>query len=266
MTGAEHGGQATAEGSELSRPAIGRGSRLSLPEHYRQLLFFALNRFRGDNYRRMGEYFAEILINEIEEFMPLRGKRVLDVGGATGVFCRVINEKRQCDAVNLDPHPGECVWPQTTVGFADDIPFGDNEFDVLVCRGVLEHVPTGKQQQSLNEMHRVTKIGGICYILISPWYNPHAGHQLKPFHTLPFKLAKRLRQLIFRDRIEADSLPQLSLYPITFRAMRKMIAASHFRMLATRDTHLRLHFLTKIPLIREIAVPAVAFVLTKQAR
>lgn len=239
-----------------------KSKNVNLLNHYQKLLFFAFSRFKGNNYQLMREYFTQILIMEIEEFMPLWNKKVLDVGGARGEFCKVISEQRKCDAVNLDPYlyKGEYAWP-TKIGFADDMPFDDGEFDLVICRGVLEHIPTGKQQQSVNEMYRVTKTGGICYIMIPPWYNPHAGHHLKPFHILPFKLARCLRRLIFRNKLKANSLEEAHLYSITFKRMLKMISTSGFEVLATRDTHFRLHFLTKIPVIREIAVPSAVFIL-----
>jgi len=240
-----------------------KSDKINIFSHYRRLLFFTFNRFKGDNARLMSEYFSQILIMEIEEFVPLWNKKVLDVGGGRGVFCKVISEKRKCDAINLDPYPGEYIWPKTTVGFADNLPFAENEFDFVICRGVLEHIPPEKQQQSVNELYRTTKKGGVCYILIPPWYNPHAGHDLKPFHIFPFKVAKFLRQLIFRDKINVNSFEEMRLYPITFKRMSNMISTSGFRVLATKDTHFRLHFLTKIPIIREIAVPAIAFILRK---
>ena len=115
----------------------------------------------------------------------------------------------------------------------------------------------------MNEMYRVTKTGGICYIMIPPWYNPHAGHSLKPFHIFPFKLAKFLRQLFFRNKINGNSFEEAGLYPITFKRMLKMISTSGFNVVATKDTHFRLHFLTRIPVIREIAVPSAVFILAK---
>jgi hypothetical protein len=47
----------------------------SLIDHYRKLWFFNFHRFEADNYRLMSEYFAELFIDEIEEFMPLSGRR-----------------------------------------------------------------------------------------------------------------------------------------------------------------------------------------------
>ena len=247
-----------------------KNHKINLLNHYQKLWFFTFNRFKANNYQLMREYFAQILIMEVEEFMPLYNKKVLDVGGARGEFCKVISDKRRCDAINLDPNPHlfrfgqEHIWPRTKIGFADNMPFDDNEFDLVICREVLEHIPTEKQQQSVNEMYRVTKIGGICYITIPPWYNPFAGHNLKPFHILPFKSAKYLRQLIFRNKINADSFEEEGLYPITFKRMLKMISSSNFKVITTRCTHLRLHFLTKIPVIREVMIPTVGFILTKE--
>ncbi|HUS92788.1 MAG TPA: class I SAM-dependent methyltransferase [Phycisphaerae bacterium] len=240
-------------------------SRVSILGHYRKLWYFTFNRFKGETYREMREYFTGVLIGEIEEFAPMQGRRVLDVGGAKGEFCKALSEQRGCDAVNLDPDPGGYVWPQTVVGRADSIPFGDNTFDFVICRGVLEHIPTEAQLSSLEDMHRVTKPGGICHVTIPPWYNPHAGHRLKPFHLLPFPAAKRLRKLVFPgSQIRGNSYEEAGLFPVTFRRMRELIASVDFDLLATRDTHLRLHFLTRLPGVREVAVPAVSFILRKR--
>ena len=159
---------------------------MKLAAHYKRLLFFLRNRFKGDNYAKMREYLTQVLVEEIEELVSLDGKVILDVGGAQGEFCQTLNRMRDCTVINYEPFPGETVWPDTVVGFADDIAFEDSHFDVVLCRGVLEHIPTEKQLPSIREMYRVTRQGGICYIMIPPWYNPHAGHKLKPFHYFPF--------------------------------------------------------------------------------
>ena len=239
-------------------------AEINLLDHYKKLYFYAFNRFKDDNYQKMREYFSQIVILEIEEYLSVNNKKLLDVGGARGEFCKVFYEKRNCDAVNLDPNPRKYIWPKTYVGFADNMPFSENGFDIVLCRGVLEHIPSEKQQISVNEMYRVIKKGGICYIMIPPWYNPHAGHQFKPFHVLGFKAAKCLRELFFKNKISANSFEEARLYSITFKKMKKMILKSGFIILATRDTHFRLHFLTKIPLLREVMIPSIAFILTKR--
>lgn len=244
-----------------------------LLNHYRKLWFYLFNRYKNKNYRLMREYFASILIAEVEGYTPLWHKKIIDVGGARGEFCKVLSERRNCDAINLDPGPygwdsysKDFVWPRSVVGVADKIPFADNKFDLAICRGVLEHIPANEQQQAVYEMYRVLKTGGFCYIMIPPWYNPHAGHGLKPFHIFPFKVAKRLKELVFRKKIAENSYEEKMLYPITFSRMLKIISVSGFKLSATKDTHLRLHFLTKIPLIREILIPSAVFIVTKTVK
>jgi len=238
---------------------------VNILEHYKKLFHFSFKRYEGNNYRQMREYFADVLISEIEEFMSLKDKKMLDVGGAKGEFCRILNKKRNCSAVNLDPEPQDFIWDNTIKGFADNMPFPENEFDIVVSRGVIEHIPLEKQQDSVNEMYRVLKPGGICYIMIPPWYNPHAGHGLKPFHYFPFKTAKFLRELFFRKKVKENSFEEKTLYPVTFRKMQRMILSSGFNIIATRDTHFRMHFLTRIPVLREILIPSAVFILTKDA-
>lgn len=236
---------------------------LDLIRHYRNLVWFNFNRFKGGNYAIMRSYFAEVFVHDIEKFVPLRGKRLIDVGGGNGEFCRVLAEKRNCRAINLEPCAGFPAWADTVKGMAEQIPFKEEIFDVALFRGVLEHIPPEGQQHSLNEIYRVLKKGGTGYFVIPPWYNPHAGHALKPFHILPFPMAKFLRELIFRKKILANSYDEERLYRITFSGMQKMLDKAGFSTVATLDTHFRLHFLTRIPLLREILVPAVAFVVRK---
>ena len=245
-------------------------SKTKIVDHYRKLWFFNFNRLKNGNYGLMREYFAQVVISEIEEFVPFEGKKVLDIGGARGELCKVMSEKRGCDTVNLEPAPYEYgqyssdfLWSRTVEGFADKIPFKNNEFDIVICRSVIEHILPEKQQLSLDEMYRVTKPGGICYVTVPPWFNPLAGHGLKPFHYLPFRYAKLLAQKAYGKNIEEKSWRERRLFKITFNKMSKLVDGAGFKVKATRDTHFRLHFLTRIPIIREIAVPSVAFILSK---
>ncbi len=235
----------------------------SLPRHYCTLLYYALFRFRGENYKAMRQYFAGLLAGEVEEFMSLSGARVLDVGGGKGEFCQVLQDVRDCVAVNLDLTERTFFCPRSMVGSGDAIPSQDDTYDLVISRGVLEHVPPQVQPRIVAEMFRVLRPGGVGYVMIPPWWNPHAGHHMKPFHIFPFHVAKRLRTFFFRNQIRGASYAEELLHPITFARMDTMLRQAGFRPLATRDTHFRLHFLTRIPLLREIAVPAVAFLVTK---
>ncbi len=232
--------------------------------HYRALWFFTFNRKKGDNKKKMGRYFARLVMKELEEFTPLEGKKLLDVGGGRGFFCSMFKKERNCFAVNLEPFPKEIDYHPTIQGLAHELPFPDESFDIVLCRGVLEHIPPDMQRPSVNDMFRVTRKKGICYILIPPWYTPHAGHNLKPFHIFPFGVAKRLRRLVFGNKIVENSYAEAHLYKITFQRMKRMIEAAGFEILGVKDTHLRLHFMARIPLLRELFIPAAAFIAIKR--
>jgi ubiquinone/menaquinone biosynthesis C-methylase UbiE len=239
-------------------------------EHYSLLIYFLFNRSKGDNYVKLREHYADIFIREIEEYLSLYDKKVLDVGGARGEFCKVLSEKRNCTATNLEPDPIEGtkygaseVWPGTIEGKANSMPFDDNAFDVVCCRGVIEHIPHGEHNKSLEEMYRVLKKGGLLYIMLPPWYSFHGGHGLKPFHLLPFSVAKKLRKIFFKQEIDANSLSEMNLYPTTAHHLQKLVEETGFSIVDARDMHFRLHFIARIPGVREFLVPSIVFIAKK---
>lgn len=233
-------------------------------DHYKMLWFFQFHRFEGDNYRKMRDYFAEELIREFETFQELQGRKVLDVGGATGEFCKILHEKRGCHSVNLDPFPENAIWPQSVKAWAHAMPFPDESFEALVCRGVIEHIRYDQQLPGLQEMYRVAQPGARCYMMTQPWWNPHAGHHLKPFHIFPFSWAKRLRKLIGESvPIHGKSYADELLFGRSFRGWERLFQQSGFQVEARLDTHFKCHFLTRIPILREFLVPSVVWILKK---
>lgn len=211
----------------------------------------------------MIEYFAYILISEVEEFMTLNNKKVLDVEGSRLESCQILNRERTCNAINLDPNLEKLIWKKTIIERVEKIPFKNNEFDLVINRGVIEHIPTEKHQLCINEMYRVAKKNGFCYLLVPMWYNFNTEHQLARFHLLPFKIAKFLRELFLKNKIKGNSLAEEDLFLATYNKKSRMISLSKFKIIATKDTHFRLHFITKIPYLRNVLVPDVAFILQK---
>jgi len=231
--------------------------------HYKKLFFFARHRFEPGNYKKMRFYLSHILVKDVASFINLEKKHVLDVGGAEGEFSAFLEKEFHCSAINSDPFPPKGSFKNTVKAFADDLPFKEKSFDFVICRGVLEHIPAEKRGKSVSEIYRVLKTGGVAYFVVPPWFNPHAGHMLKPFHLLPFRAAKFLRNLFFSEKTNFNSYAEATLFPITFRGAKNLFIENNFLIEKTLDTHLRLHFLTKIPVLREFMVPAVAFILKK---
>lgn len=232
---------------------------MKLIYHYQALAQFALQGSEG--YYRSREYLAGLLIEELEEFTELRGKKALDIGGELGHFAKILATKKKCQAVNLEPQKLNFVW-KTVIASANNLPFPNNSFDLVLLRGVIQHIPTDKKDKVLKEAKRVLKNGGLGYIMIPPWFSPLSGQNIKPFQYFPFPVAKHLRNSLFGSHVRANSLAELGLWPMTFRSTRKLIFAHHFEILKTIDILFRWHFLTKIPVIREL-LPSVGFIIKK---
>ncbi|MCL5407222.1 MAG: class I SAM-dependent methyltransferase [Patescibacteria group bacterium] len=236
---------------------------MNILRHYFNLAKFAISGDKGFYAAR--EYLAQDLIGELEEFIDLQGKKVLDVGGERGEFAKILAERRNCQAVNLEPKRpvlGDFVW-KTIIGSADKLPFKDKSFDLVLLRGVIQHIPTEKKLKVLKEIHRVLKNSGTAYVMIPPWYNPLSGQTIKPFQYFPYKVARHLRNSVFNSSITADSLVELGLWPMTFRRTLKLIDQANFKILKTTDILFKIHFITKIPALREFLLPSVGFILKK---
>lgn len=236
---------------------------MNILRHYFNLAKFATSGDKGFYAAR--EYMAQDLIDELEEFVDLHNKKILDVGGERGEFAKILAEIRKCQAINLEPKRpiiGDFVW-KTVIGSADKLPFKDKSFDLVLLRGVIQHIPVEKKLKVLKEIHRVLKNYGTAYVMIPPWYNPLSGQTIKPFQYFPYKIARHLRNSVFNSNITADSLTELGLWPMTFQRTLKLIDQANFKILKTTDILFKIHFLTKIPVLREFLLPSVGFILKK---
>ncbi len=100
------------------------------------------------------------------------GAKFLDVGCGAGYAMFKAQNELNCSVEGIDPDPGahgvgrflkELVKsPEIKQGFAEDLPYEANSFDVVYSSHVLEHV--NDEQKSLQEMKRVLKEDGVLII------------------------------------------------------------------------------------------------------
>jgi SAM-dependent methyltransferase len=62
---------------------------------------------------------------------------------------------------------------------ADQLPFSDNEFDGIVCYGVLYYLPCERYRNAVQEIHRVLKPGGKALIVTRTKEDSRAVHASK---------------------------------------------------------------------------------------
>jgi ubiquinone/menaquinone biosynthesis C-methylase UbiE len=245
--------------------------------HYKLMLFFLFNRYdnshgfdeaEGEMYVKMRYYFARNLIKLLNKFVKdgLRDKTCLDVGGATGDFCNYISGHTGARCVNIDTDKNKILranFQPSALGDGCDLNFEDNSFDIVVTRGVIEHVPVERHTNFINECFRVLKPGGIGYLTSSSWFAPWAGHQLAPFHLFPIRIACFLANFFYRKHYSYNSYAEAGLYYLSFRKFKAMLLDSGFKIQHVEDPVTRLDFLAKIPLLREVLVQHMAFVVKK---
>lgn len=118
--------------------------------------------------------------------MTNEAAKILDVGCGANKYP---------DAIGIDYNP------RTDADVVHDLgvvpyPFADNEFDRVICRHVVEHVPD--MMALITELHRITKPGGRIEIVTPHYSNPdwpsdltHRNH----LNSYSFKFFVRERKL-----------------------------------------------------------------------
>ncbi len=104
----------------------------------------------------------------LDNVYHFRGKKVLDVGCAYGGFvlsCLLDSvDAWGCDISTFTTSKEQLIHPILKDKLfpcpAHDMPFPDNEFDIVISEQVLEHIPEDKAEKSVSEILRIVKVGG----------------------------------------------------------------------------------------------------------
>lgn len=132
-------------------------------------------------------------VTQLNHFIDLTGKTVLDVGGGPGYFADAFRDSRAHYRA-LDSDVGELAElgepePGTVIGSGMALPFREHSFDICYSSNVLEHVP--QPWTMADEMVRVTKPGGVVYLSFTLWWGPWGGHETAPWHYFGGHFAAR---------------------------------------------------------------------------
>jgi len=119
------------------------------------------------------------------------GGRVLDVGcGSLGL--RALEPDLAITGLDIVERPGY-PGPFVLGDPAEGLPFGDDEFDLVYCSSVIEHVPPARRAAFARELRRV----GRRWFVQTPAYSfPIEPHSLLPgAQWLPVGLRRRYWRL-----------------------------------------------------------------------
>ena len=112
-------------------------------------------------------------LNLLAELVPLRGKRIIELGCGNAHLARTLlarfpESRVTCLEVDERQHAKNLASPQAGLDFfeagAQEIPFSDASFDLALMLKSLHHVPRPLMAQALDEIARVLRAGGRLYV------------------------------------------------------------------------------------------------------
>jgi ubiquinone/menaquinone biosynthesis C-methylase UbiE len=118
------------------------------------------------------------------------GHKVLDVGCGTGNLLRSTGKRHpRTELTGLDPDPKMLATTRRKTrraglsvrldrGFAQELPYADDEFDRVFSSLMFHHLDTAAKDQLLAEVKRVLKPGGVL-VLADAVFHDHGPHRMK---------------------------------------------------------------------------------------
>ena len=119
----------------------------------------------------VGRWYITRFVENVAKTLP-SGSSLLDAGAGESVYKKLFVN---CKYKAIDLAVGENRWNYTNLDYVaplHEMPIDDNQFDAVLCTQVLEHLEWPRE--SVKEMYRVLKPGGVLYIT-APM--AHAEHQ-----------------------------------------------------------------------------------------
>ncbi len=113
--------------------------------------------------------------HQLEETLSFKPQSVLEIGAGSGIIGPILMREgvayKTLDiASDLKPD---------IVASVDAMPLKNNSFDLVCAFEILEHLPFEKFERSVQEIHRVAKVGAIVSV-------PHFGPPIKFLIKIPF--------------------------------------------------------------------------------
>lgn len=98
-------------------------------------------------------------------------KSVLDVGAGTGKLVKFL-KKNGFEAIGVDSAKIAVHKYGMKLGKADNLPFENQSFDVVIAISLIEHLTKNETSKFLKEVHRVLKIPGIIFLVTPNFASP----------------------------------------------------------------------------------------------
>lgn len=133
----------------------------------------------------------KVVFDQLLKDVKLKNKKLLEVGHGLGFFSQEA-DKRGASVTGIDVGKKLATLSKKRVSngkfivaSADNIPFKDNTFDIVLCTEVIEHMDN--PLAALKEIYRVTKVDGLIVIttpnkVFKPLFSLLSAINVRPYH------------------------------------------------------------------------------------
>ena len=199
--------------------------------------YFSSHTYQGVSFARFSQYWwSNRFYASLARRYARKGARLLEVGSGLGHLVGQLEGTFETVAVDVNHwamKQSKGVAPRThlQVASAEDLPFADGAFGVVIIKHVVEHL--SHPEQAIAELGRVTAPGGCLILatpnldsLFKPWKGRHwIGYQdpthisLKP----PEGWLEQIRMAGFRiQRVFADGFWDVPYLPVIPGLLQKL--------------------------------------------
>lgn len=232
----------------------------------RSLALFGAFRVEQTDPDRFYGMLARDSVRQVEQYVPLAGRTVLDVGGGPGYFSAAFGTAG-ARYLAIDADAGElsargAPGPRTALGSGTALPVRTRSVDVCYSSNVLEHVREPERMAA--EMLRVTRPGGTVFLSYTTWLSPWGGHETAPWHYLGGNYAAE-RYTERHGRPPKNRYGQ-SLFPLSAGRMLRWARGADADLVAALP---RYHpswarWVVHVPAVREVALWNLLLVLRRR--
>jgi SAM-dependent methyltransferase len=177
-------------------------------------------------------------IEALNALVPLRGKKLLEIGSGYGVSLALMLKNFHADAMGIEPASqgfddsfrgareileANQLDPERLIdAVGENLPFDDSSFDIVYSSNVLEH--TTDPARVLREAARVLKPGGVLYLEVPNYLSYYEGHYLIPQPPIVWNglLAAWVKWVFRRDPTFARTL-RTEINPVWLRGIVREI-------------------------------------------
>jgi len=185
--------------------------------------------FRSSNGRELCDRLKRFL----DRVAPCSGDRILEIGCGRGELSaalahlcrRVVGIDYSQAAIEICRETFGSYWANLYFRVADatELPFGDNEFDVVVCTEILEHLTPAQNKEMINEVARVLKKDGRFIAQTEPnrFYGYFSAAWLV---SLPYKImGRRIQGRINKQTGRKRRIVNLHINEHTYWSLKRLV-------------------------------------------